>query len=99
MSREVEFCHRDRLIELGLTMTWEEREGEQDVRMRRSAVQAQQNNRVRHEEPASQQTLCDGLLFRPSRFRTADSASRRDRSHTKTGRIPGRKIGFGCPWE
>ena len=90
MSREVEFCHRDRLIELGLTMTWEEREGEQDVRMRRSAVQAQ---------PASQQTLCDGLLFRPSRFRTADSASRRDRSHTKTGRIPGRKIGFGCPWE
>lgn len=31
-----------RLIELGLTMTWEEREGEQDVRMRRSAVQAQQ---------------------------------------------------------
>ena len=42
MSREVEFCHRDRLIELGLTMTWEEREGEQDVRMRRSAVQAQQ---------------------------------------------------------
>ena len=42
MSREVEFCHRDRLIELGLTMTWEEREGEQAVRMRRSAVQAQQ---------------------------------------------------------
>lgn len=42
MSREAEFCHRDRLIELGLTMTWEEREGEQDVRMRRSAVQAQQ---------------------------------------------------------
>ncbi|MFR0732986.1 MAG: hypothetical protein ACLSHU_01130 [Oscillospiraceae bacterium] len=66
MSREVEFCHRDRLIELGLTMTWEEREGEQDVRMRRSAVQAQQkqhDNRVRHEEPASQQTLCDGLLI------------------------------------
>lgn len=28
--------------QLGLTMTWEEREGEQDVRMRRSAVQAQQ---------------------------------------------------------
>ena len=42
MSREVVFCHRDRLIELGLTMTWVEREGEQDVRMRRSAVQAQQ---------------------------------------------------------
>ena len=54
MSREAEFCHRDRLIELGLTMTWEEREGEQDARMRRSVVQAQQkHNRVRHVEPAS----------------------------------------------
>ena len=41
MSREVEFCHRDRLNDLGLTMTWEEREGEQDVRMRQSAAQAQ----------------------------------------------------------
>ncbi len=40
MSRR-SFCHRDRLIELGLTMTWEEQGRGAGRPMRQSAAQAQ----------------------------------------------------------
>lgn len=55
MSREVEFCHRDRLIELGLTMTGKSGKGSRTsgcagVQPRRSR---NSHNKARHKESAS----------------------------------------------